>query len=70
MSEKLYLYSAKNRQSREILLNNEIKVYADDKTVVPEHRLKGFHTNGLIRDNLVNEQLEDISEKLNVLLAR
>jgi hypothetical protein len=70
MSEKLYLYSPKKRQSREILLHAESQIYADDKTAVPEKRLRGFHTNGLIAGNLVSEKLENISEKLNVLLAR
>ena len=42
-----YLYNGKNKQSREIKFVDGVWIYVDDSNIVPEERLRNFHTNGL-----------------------
>lgn len=55
MVEKTHLYNAKTKQSREIHLVDNIWIYTEDNTPVPEAKLKGFHTNGL---NVTTDQIQ------------
>ena len=42
-----YLYNGKNKQNREIKFVDGVWIYVDDSTIVPEDKLRNFHTNGL-----------------------
>jgi hypothetical protein len=69
MDEINRLYDPKLCKSRIISEVDGVWKYTDDNSTVPQHRLKGFFSNGLSDNSPICRQLGEINQKLDIIIA-